>query len=116
VAAGSGGLHIFDVSAPGQPVRLSSTTLPGQVWDVAVSGDRAFVAAGEKGVHILDVSDPTSPVRLGAFQTEAAQGVAAGEDGLFVADGLGGLLILMPSQNPRLFASDRGISEIGESF
>jgi hypothetical protein len=82
---------------------------------VAVTGDRAFIAAGEKGVHLLDVSDPASPVRLGAVQTEAARGVAVAEDSLFVADGLGGLLILRPSQTPRVFAPHEGAFETGDT-
>jgi hypothetical protein len=73
---------------------------PGQAWDVAIAGERAFIAGGDKGVHIVDISDPSSPHDLGFVRTHSAQGVAVSEDRLFVADGLGGLLILKQSRYP----------------
>jgi hypothetical protein len=76
---------------------VSTTTISGQVWDVAVAGDRAFVAGGDNGVHVFDISDLTSPLILGSVQTHSALGVAVSGGKLFVADGLGGLLILIHS-------------------
>ncbi len=101
VAVQSRSLHIFDLSDPADPVLVSSTSLPGQVLDIAVAGERAFLASGTMGVMILNIADPSLPARLYSIQTYSAQGVAAYDEGIFVADSLAGLLIYSPSGNSR---------------
>lgn len=94
IADGYGGLHIIDVANPIIPVMVSTIATSGRAWDVAVTDDTAFVAAGQDGVRMVDVSDPAGPMPMGTIQTYAAMGIAVSDGRLFVADGLGGLLIL----------------------
>jgi len=44
VAAGTGGLYIFDVSDPADPQRVGGCATPGWAHRVAVSGNYAYVA------------------------------------------------------------------------
>jgi hypothetical protein len=70
VAAGEGGLEIWDVSTPEAPLRLSrfevecfEVEVP--VGDVCVRGNFAYVSTSFGFVHWIDVSDPTQPVDNG---------------------------------------------------
>lgn len=67
-----GGMRIVDISDPAEPTELGSVT--GDIWSVAVSGDRAILADYTRGRHrntgsldIVDVTDPANPSRMGAF-------------------------------------------------
>ena len=72
VASGYGytGLYIIDVSDTSSPQRLGSCWADGVVWDVAVSGNLAYLANGYNGLQIIDVSDPYSPTLLGTYETD----------------------------------------------
>lgn len=98
LVAGEGGLHIFDLSDPAAPRRLSVIEpwieadkpwegfVP-QIMDVAVVGGMAYIAAGEAGFVAFDVNDPSSPQRIGQFQTPGfAERVAVDGDRAFVAN------------------------------
>ena len=69
-ASGAGnGLEIYDVSDAYAPVHLSTLKLEGRcscnlhdVWDVSVSGTKAYVSNMYSGVWVVDVSDPSAPV------------------------------------------------------
>ncbi len=51
-------------------------------FDVAVSGDHAYVAAAGAGLLVADVSDPAHPVEVGSLDTPGyAQGVTVAGDG-----------------------------------
>jgi len=65
VAAGAGGLTLFDVSIPGAPAWLSEIDTPGYSHDVAVLSGLAYVADGDSGLRIFDVAAPLSPVFVG---------------------------------------------------
>jgi hypothetical protein len=65
------------------------------VFEVAVTGEHAFVAAGEGGVWMLDVSDPGLPRVVGWRDTAGRARSIVVEGGLaYVADGQAGLLVL----------------------
>jgi len=50
-------LAILDISDPAQPARVGQTDLlPGDVFDVAVVGDYAYVACFINGLRIIDIS------------------------------------------------------------
>jgi hypothetical protein len=93
VAAGTGGLRIFNVANPVSPQAVGSISLPGTAWDVDVSAGFAYVAAGPSGLHVVDVSNPATPVLRGsvaiagttkgvAFDASRNLAVAVGTSGL----------------------------------
>jgi hypothetical protein len=93
VASRHGGLHVIDVSTPSFPERVGYVQMPGGAFDVAVSGDYAYVA-DDYGVYVIDVSTPLAPqivheiALLGGAQAIAVVGdyaYAAG-NGLHVID------------------------------
>ncbi len=68
----AGGLRIFDISNPKNPVQVGTYTDTGSsaVLDVVVAGKYAYIAdAGSSvdGVGILDVSNPALPTLIGTY-------------------------------------------------
>jgi hypothetical protein len=61
---------------------------------MVVAGDYAYLV-GEGRLHIVDVSDPAAPKEAISYDAlNSANDVAVTEDYVYVADGVGGLLIL----------------------
>ena len=62
VARGSG-MVVLDVTDPDNLVELGGLDLAGDVWNLDVAGDYAFVAVHGYGVYlaVVDVSDPSNP-------------------------------------------------------
>ena len=90
-----GGLRIVDVSDPSDPLELGHLDTPDIAWEVAVSGDLAFVANDSSGLRIVDISAPSVPVEVGFLDTPGnARGVAVSGDLAFVAAANGGLRIV----------------------
>ncbi len=82
-----GGLQIFDVRNPTQPMPLGNVplpALPGDGKDVLVRGRYAYCALSQHGTQIVDVSDPDAPVISGLLNTDA-EGLYAQGQFLFVA-------------------------------
>lgn len=97
VAAWEGGLQIFDVSHPANPVRVGGYLSPesGVARSVQVVGSLAYLSVGQAGMQIIDVSDPAFPVRVGKFITSgSAFHVQVLENLAYVADWDGGLQII----------------------
>jgi hypothetical protein len=74
VAAGSAGLHVFDITSPDAIVAVGAvTTLGGEVTDVDVCSDLsppgvddyAYLANSAVGLQVVEVSDPAAPQLLG---------------------------------------------------
>lgn len=98
VAAGNGGLHVIDVSAPDEPVLLATASTT-NAQDVAIDGERAYVADGSSGLLIFDVSTPpsaqTPPVRIGSVDTHGSAVEVTVNNGLaYVADSHEGLVVV----------------------
>ena len=77
---------------------------PGDVADVEVVGNLAFVADGAAGLRVLDVSDPASPSEIGALDTPGlATDVEVVGDRAYLADGPGGVrrVQITPAAAPR---------------
>jgi hypothetical protein len=86
------GLSVVDVSDPENPTETGHFPSPDEAWDVAVSGDYAYVANYEAGLTVVDVSDPSSPTEVGKLDMpDLALGVATSDDYAYVADGVAGL-------------------------
>jgi len=86
---------IFDVSDPTAPRQTGSLTLPEQIWQFRVRGDRAYVGANFHGLSILDVSDPTDPRELGAYKSLGQTKVGAVYDNRVASiDHMEGLVLI----------------------
>ena len=59
--ASTSGLTLFEVSNPSAPQRTGFIPLPGEITDVEVKGQYAYVTVGSQGLIIIDVSDPKNP-------------------------------------------------------
>ncbi|MHC5112047.1 MAG: hypothetical protein ACYTHJ_19460 [Planctomycetota bacterium] len=98
VAAHRHGLRIFNVSQPEEPILVGMLD-EGFVdaFDIAVSGNVAYVADGAGGLKIVDVTDKAAPEILagedltGAVGTAEAVTIRAGK--VFVAIGANGVAI-----------------------
>ncbi len=63
-------LEVYDIATPKSPVLLGQFPLSGVTYDVAASGDYAYVALGNEfdptpGIQVVDLSAPTTPVNAG---------------------------------------------------
>jgi len=74
----STGLLTIDVTNPLAPKLLGSFSTSDVAWDVAVSGNLAYIAAGSAGIQIVNVSNPASPVFVGSLAIPGgiAKGIA----------------------------------------
>jgi hypothetical protein len=68
VASFQHGLQTVSVADPRNPCLIATLPIPGEYsYDVAVSGNRAYVGAFE--LHLIDVGDPARPVQVGFYKT-----------------------------------------------
>jgi hypothetical protein len=98
-AAYGGGMLIYDVADPTDPVVVAAMPFEGTVvHDIELVGSIALLAAAGQGVISVDVSDPTAPVEVGRYLGGAApwgaNALALDGDALFVSAGHGGLELL----------------------
>ena len=76
-------LRIQDVSNPEEMQEVGACELPGQVVDISLAGDYAYLTNAytpreEVGMRVVDISDPTNPIEIGQFDsTMYGNGVAA---------------------------------------
>lgn len=67
----TGGLKIIDISNKEAPIEISDFSVEGNIIDLAVSGNYAFISyaiygqqTSESGVEILDITDKTNPISV----------------------------------------------------
>jgi hypothetical protein len=98
LTTGIGGLHIIDASDPTdlKKVGIYNTSVAKTriaVWDVAVSGEYAYItlddSAGQGFVKVLDISNPTTPFEIGSTRVDLAGDIAIEGNYAFVANGRG---------------------------
>ena len=100
VAAHSKGLRIYSIIDPESPV-LVGTITDGFIdaFDIAVSGNTAYVADGAGGLKVVDVSNKSTPFIIEGEDIETAQGTAEAillRDGrIYMASGASGLAVYM---------------------
>lgn len=96
VAAGTGGMEIFDVSDPANIAQLGA--IGGDfVLGVAVEDDWAWLADGAPGIRVIDVSDPTAPTELAFVDTLGNTSDIALDNGIaFVTSWDSGLHVFAP--------------------
>jgi len=108
VALGYGGLYIFDVSSPNEPVLTGQYNTPVLAANLFVQGGLAFIADLDGGLLIIDVSNPSNPVLAGTYDTPSfAHDVFVENDLAYVANWASGLQIIDVSDpaNPVLAGS-----------
>lgn len=105
IAVGRDGVHVVDLSDPGSPEEIGAlTAVPGPIFDVAVSGNTAFVPFPPGGLAVVDIVDLAEPalVTYTSWQPWYAPdggpygglGVAVWHGRAVVADGTFGVRIL----------------------
>jgi hypothetical protein len=95
VAAGQGGLLIFDASDPTNLVHLGSCITTSGATGVAIAGNYAYVADSLSGLQVIDIGNPFSPTQVGRYDTAGyAYGVALAGNFAYVADNDAGLQVL----------------------
>jgi hypothetical protein len=68
---------------------------PSFAYDVAVSGDHAYVACNLAGLQVIDIGDPTTPLLAGSYDTPyRGDAIALSGDYAYVADGDSGLIVI----------------------
>ncbi len=60
-------LHIIDATNVRQPLSHALYDSNGVAWNVALTGDVAYVAAGDKSLRMVDVHERARPQELGSF-------------------------------------------------
>jgi len=63
----TGGLRIYDVTSPVNPVEISYLNKPYGSYSVYIQGDRAYEAVIYRGLRIIDISNPAEPSILGQY-------------------------------------------------
>jgi len=108
LAAGTEGLHIFDISKPDSPKLVGKCKTNADAWDVWVSGKYAYVADLQKGVTVIDVSQPSKPKKLSWVTWDEKKPMAEIVRGegktVYVAAGRHGLVVINVSnpQDPKV--------------
>ncbi|MBD3407143.1 MAG: hypothetical protein GF411_13575 [Candidatus Lokiarchaeota archaeon] len=78
IAAGTKGLHVYDISEPMNPIQVEVYNQQGAVWDVNVKGQSLYVIFGscdtsdgkwcsQSNLYILDLSYPNQPEEIGFY-------------------------------------------------
>lgn len=69
------GLEVFDISDPSLPVHVSFAVTQGLAYDIAISGDYAFLPtlATSGLLEVVDISDPAAPSLVAALVTPHAE-------------------------------------------
>ena len=82
------GMRIVDISNPYYPIEVSSHPYgPDWIYDVAISGDYAYLAAGPDGLRVVSIFNPANPSEVGFVDMpNYAYDVAVYGDYAFVAD------------------------------
>ncbi len=62
------GFFVFDVSTPGNLVRLDFMPLPDYPHNVAMAGSQLYVASGSQ-LQIIDATTPMTPTLLGVYES-----------------------------------------------
>ena len=86
---------ILDVTDPSNPQEIgASQPFEGQILDIAVAENYAYLSTGTSGLYIVNISDPSQPAVVGQYDTPGyAEGVIVQKDNAFIADGPGGMSI-----------------------
>ncbi|MCB1224343.1 MAG: hypothetical protein KDK99_00910, partial [Verrucomicrobiales bacterium] len=98
-----GGLSIYDITDPKQPHRLGHVGGMGNVRQLRVRGQTAFLTARQFGLWAVDVSDERQPKILGNFDAvEMATGLDVAGDVAFIGNRVYGIQCVDVSDPSRM--------------
>lgn len=101
-ALGGGGLAVYDVADPAQPIWLSTMKVPDAARDVEADERHAFVAGGETGLLVVDLAAANAPVVVSTLSTTTpVNRVRLHGQRLFVGADSKGLLVVDISDRAR---------------
>jgi len=99
----AGGIVVFDLSIPAQPVILGSLATLARAKDMVLVGNFLIVADGQAGVRVVDVSEPSSPSIVGEWASQSTWGVAASGDTAYAMGSSGiSVIDITNASEPRL--------------
>ncbi len=106
VALRSGGLAVYNVGRPSDPLQVGNVliqgTRSGGAIGVAVSGQHACVVKGEDGMDVVDVSNPATPRVVGTHRGSCADVALSGRYAYVASWGQGlSIVDLFDPRNPR---------------
>lgn len=95
LVAGNKGVHVFDVSNPYFPRKISVIESMGRSYAIDVKGFNLYIADGIGGIRIFDIRNKEKPEQLSFIPTsEKSLDLIVSGDYCFVADGEGGFRII----------------------
>ncbi len=100
---GGGGLNVISISDPEDLFEVGHHYAPGEIQNVRVTDEYAFVADGSEGLRIVSIIEPDNPVEVGHFETDGeTYDIHLSGDYAFIADGLNGFCVISISdpENP----------------
>lgn len=87
---GGANLTVVDLASPASPQIVGAVPLPGEAFDVAISGAYAYVAASNAGTAVIDIADPANPLIVAVLDSPyQAWSIAIAGVCAYVADGVG---------------------------
>ncbi len=93
IAAGLGGVYIYDISNPADPVKFSEYDTKGFALDTAVYGDTLYVSDFEDGIKVFKITRGTLTRIMKLKTLDMAMTIKLSFPFLFVANSNNGLLI-----------------------
>ena len=92
-SGGNGGLVIFDISDPTNPIQVGSLVMD-YPWQIAKSGNYVYIAAQTGGMKVIDVSNPTIPTLVSTYSdVTTVRDVVVSANYLYLACGNDGVKI-----------------------
>jgi len=118
VSQGDSGLNVINSQTPSNLYSQAEYPLPGQVWNVEVRGNVAYVANMLEGLTVMNVANPAAPVKVESHPTVWwAKDVLVSPDGnhLYVADFGAGIQVYSLSDplHPALVGTAATIPDTG---
>lgn len=93
---GTGKLRLFDISGITSAIPLGTfdAGTGAGVYDVRISGTRAYVAWGSDGLRVIDIGNPLAPTQIARHDTANAKRSLLAGPYVLLADGTEGMLTL----------------------
>jgi hypothetical protein len=119
-------IFTIDISDPEDPVIVAESELTVRSWDIAISGQHAYLAGEHGTITVLDISNPLLPEQVGmeSFNNSlSAQSIQISEDHAYMANSDLGLVVIDiedPTSPTKIGSADTPHSAldvaIGENF
>jgi len=115
------GMHIFDISQPGNPIKMSTYRHVTSCDPVVVNGNTAYVTlrsgntcgGGTDVLDIIDISDPYSPKLLASYNMAGPYGLGIVDTLLFVTEGELGMKVYNARDPHQLVTLDTALDVQG---